>query len=93
MKHSYPKKHCWSWRYRVRFAPLNSEQMHSLHELCAAACGPTMGLRWDITSVRRVTLNGYLPWYSRVKLHFKHREDLVFFKLSADLSKIGFILE
>lgn len=84
------KKSCWSWRYRVRFGPMNRLQYNRLYKACLElfVCDFTHPLnRWDITSVPRG--NYYLGerWHDRVAVHFKYREDLVLFKFCYDMVK------
>ena len=76
------KKPCWSWRHRMKFTGMTSKQYSMLYKACS-----TLGIDcWDITAVRRrglrLNLQSNVYWYSRVTVHFKQREDLVFFKLS-----------
>lgn len=91
MKPRYPKKPCWSWHYRVKFDRLNSPQYRTLVKSCNLSFGSLFDYphaRWDITAVRRVNSLGFW-WYSRVKVHFKHAEDLVFFSLSHNIAELN----
>lgn len=79
------KRVCWSWRYMIRIGPLDRVRYRRLYDACREIFGSDQFHslnRWEITTVPRG--NYYLGerWYSRIALHFKSKEDFVFFKLA-----------
>lgn len=87
---------CWSWRYRIRFFSMNRPQYHQLYKTCMVLFGNDQFHslnRWELTSIPRG--NYYLGerWYDRVAVHFKHREDLVLFKLTEDLAQYNGVID
>lgn len=78
----------WSWRYRAVISnSLSSAQMRDLWQLCKEQFGADLDpiQRWDTSFVkRRLNPKSFVPVYkyTRIKVHFKHQEDLVMFKLT-----------
>lgn len=80
------KKSCWSWRYReyVYYSQyvVSKDEIERIQLNLSNQFG-IRGTRWDLTykkwlaGVPQVKVD-----YSHVKVHFKHREDHVFYMLS-----------
>lgn len=80
----------WSWRYRIAMGRINSDQMRALHDFCSEKFGNDRS-RYDFSFVRRrINPRSWFPsyYYSRVKVHFKHEEDLFLFKLCYSFSEV-----
>lgn len=76
-------KPCFSWRYRVSYDNLlGIRRDHILQALIDQFGSNTQGQRWDLTGVWRAAHSWDGRYYSRVKIHFKSEEDLVWFKLA-----------
>lgn len=84
------KKPCWSWRYRIAISNrLGAEACSRLIKLCQDTFGCDSD-RYDITyRLRRLNRYSWYPryFYTSVKIHFKSQEDLVLFKLRANLDQ------
>ena len=76
--------HKWSWHYRITIGHLNEDRMYKLKNFCCEKFSNDVS-RWDLSFIRRrLNPSSWFPryYYTRVKVHFKHEEDLVLFKLT-----------
>ena len=80
------KKVCWSWCHRILLnSRFTQPQLSALVEHCQATFGYDRAYRYDIT-FRHRRINPYSfyhrYYYTHIKVHFKHQEDLFMFKLT-----------